>query len=250
MSRARPPVASLGDGGRTVAVLSPHLDDAVLSLGAAIHAAAAEGTRVRIVTVLAGDPDSVEAPGDWDRRAGFRTAGEATRARRREDLVACSLVGAEPVWLTFTYHVPDALPDPDAAWKAIQGAVDDAAALLVPGFPLRNPAHSWLSNLVLERARAGVRVGLYLEQPYVSWRSREEPEPLEAAAPPAAGAVWSVILSARPHRRAKRAACRAYRSQLPLLRGRLRSLPVVWRVALYELRRGGESVAWLEELGP
>lgn len=249
MNRPRPPAASLANGERTVAVLSPHLDDAVLSLGAAIHAAAAAGTRVRIVTVLAGDPDSVEAPGHWDRRAGFRTAGEATRARRREDLVACSFVGAEPVWLPFTYHVPDASPDPGTAWKTIRSAIDGAEALLVPGFPLRNPAHAWLSSFVLERAPAGLRLGLYLEQPYVSWRSREEPEPLETAAPAAAGAIWSVIESARSHRRAKRAACRAYRSQLPLLRGRLRSLPVVWRIALYEMRRGGESVAWLEESG-
>ena len=81
-----------------VAVLSPHLDDAILSLGAAISGARGD---VRVVTVFAGDPDSTLAAGEWDSRAGFRTVGEAARARREEDALACADVGARPVWLPF-----------------------------------------------------------------------------------------------------------------------------------------------------
>ncbi|MDP9436492.1 MAG: PIG-L family deacetylase, partial [Actinomycetota bacterium] len=41
-----------------VAVVSPHLDDAVFSLGASIRGAVRRGTRVEVLTVLAGLPDS------------------------------------------------------------------------------------------------------------------------------------------------------------------------------------------------
>src|SRR3712207_8859213 len=83
-----------------VAVVSPHLDDAVLSLGASMHAAARRGARVEAVTVLAGDPASTTPADDSNRRAGFATAGEAARLRREEDRRACTAVRATPTWLT------------------------------------------------------------------------------------------------------------------------------------------------------
>ncbi|MBP0623854.1 PIG-L deacetylase family protein [Cupriavidus consociatus] len=80
-----------------VTVISPHLDDAVFSCGGLI--AAARGARV--VTVFAGVPPAgVPAP-DWDRAAGFDSAEQAVRARRREDNRALGMLGAQPVWLDF-----------------------------------------------------------------------------------------------------------------------------------------------------
>src|SRR5213080_853986 len=92
--------------GRVV-VVSPHLDDAVLSLGAALARAARRGGAVTVLTVLAGDPASETPAGEWDSQAGFATAGEAARARREEDRRACALLGVEPVWLPFSDHQYD-----------------------------------------------------------------------------------------------------------------------------------------------
>src|SRR5262245_42184425 len=85
--------------GDTVTVLSPHLDDAALSLGATLARATASGANVSVVTPFAG-PTTSEAPaGWWDRACGFKTEGEAARRRRDEDMAACSIIGARPVWL-------------------------------------------------------------------------------------------------------------------------------------------------------
>ena len=84
-----------------VAIVSPHLDDAVLSLGTAIQRASRAGATMSVVTVLAGDPSSNDEVGEWDRLAGFRSAGEAAAARAKEDDRACEVVGARPTRLPF-----------------------------------------------------------------------------------------------------------------------------------------------------
>ena len=80
---------------RRTAVLSPHVDDAVISLGASIYRATRAGSYVRIVTVFSGDPDSVLEASGWDSLPGFSTEGQAVRMRRSEDAEACSVVGAD-----------------------------------------------------------------------------------------------------------------------------------------------------------
>ena len=54
-----------------IVVVSPHLDDGVLSLGASMASWSRRGARVELLTVLAGDPGSEVATGGWDGRAGF-----------------------------------------------------------------------------------------------------------------------------------------------------------------------------------
>ncbi|KWZ33282.1 PIG-L family deacetylase [Burkholderia anthina] len=78
-------------------VVSPHLDDAVFSCGQLL--AHAPGSIV--VTVFAGMPPPGTPAPPWDRRAGFRHADEAMRARRDEDRRALALLDARPVWLDF-----------------------------------------------------------------------------------------------------------------------------------------------------
>ena len=86
-----------------VVIVSPHSDDAVLSLGAAVAYATSAGNVVRVLTVLAGDPESTTPAIDWDRRCGFATEGESVRARRLEDQAACAIIGAEVDWLPYGY---------------------------------------------------------------------------------------------------------------------------------------------------
>ena len=209
-----------------VAVLSPHLDDAILSLGAAIAGARGE---VRIVSVFAGDPDSTLAAGDWDSRAGFRTVGEAARARREEDALACAEVGARPVWLPFV----DVQSPPDeagAVWSALADTLAGADTVLVPAFPLIHPDHARLLDLVERNGLPGRRLGRYVEQPYAAaWTDRSQ------------GDGWAPLAAGLRQRLAKLRACRRYTTQLPLLR---RSGPVLRKVIAYEAARGGESVSW------
>jgi LmbE family N-acetylglucosaminyl deacetylase len=210
-----------------VAVLSPHLDDAVLSLGAAI--AASSDAEIAIVTVLAGDPDSNLPAGEWDADAGFRTAGEAARARRREDELACSDVGARPVWLPFADEQYPRDQGDGEIWAAVREAVGAAETVLLPGYPLMHQDHAWLLALAQREGLPGRRVGLYIEQPYAAWALR------------APGDGWAPLAAAFPHRLTKARACRRYASQLPLLQRHGR---ILFPMLRDEAARGGEAVRW------
>jgi LmbE family N-acetylglucosaminyl deacetylase len=230
-------------------VLSPHIDDAVFSLGAGIHAAVRNGTTVTVLTVLGDDPESSVPAGPWDRRSGFRTEGEAAAARREEDRRACALVGATPEWLPFGDEQYGRRAANDAIWSAVEPYLDGADAVLVPGFPLKHPDHEWLTGMALRRMNAGARVGLYLEQPYVVirpwwgvWRRTIPP----GSAPVLAHLLdgdpnWVSLPAGTEDRAAKLEACRAYPSQLR----NLSRFPFLRRMARYESARGGELIAWV-----
>jgi LmbE family N-acetylglucosaminyl deacetylase len=222
-----------------LAILSPHLDDAVYSLGATITESARSGTQVTVVTVFAGDPDSTRPASPWDRRFGFRLAGEAARARRDEDRGACALVGASAVWLPFDdEHGTPA--EPAQVADAIADAVERADLVLIPGFPLGHQDHARLARAVLERPPAGVRLGLYAEQPYaaVVGTAPGVPatlEPLLETKP-----EWCALAVGASARVRKARAWRVYRSQFRHFG--YRSLVNVMR---YEARQGGELTAVL-----
>jgi LmbE family N-acetylglucosaminyl deacetylase len=220
--------------GRTLVVLSPHLDDAVFSVGAYMHQQARLGTRVRVLTVFANDPATEDPPGAWDVRCGFATAAAAASARREEDVRACALVGAEPQWLAFADDSYGRLPDEADVWESLQPLVADASLLLVPGFPLRHADHAWLTRLVVDRrAELSPALGFYTEQPYARaafdrGAAVAAPLPLEFMRVPAR--VTDRVAKVR--------AALQYRSQLRALRRRIlvRSLGEEWL-------RGGELVA-------
>ena len=206
-----------------IVVVSPHSDDGVLSLGASMARWAREGRDVELLTVLALDPGSSAPTRGWDRRAGFATEGEAARARREEDRVACARLGVTPRWLPFGSVDFERHADDVGVWGAVREVVRGAGVVLVPGSPLSHPDHAWLNGLLARRAPSGA-LGLYAEQPY-TLRTHGAP-------------FISVTLSLRD-RVAKWRAVRAYGSQLPLLgmRGSLR------RGAL-RLALADERIAW------
>ncbi len=76
-------------------LLSPHLDDAVFSLGGLIHDWARRGVRVEIWTVCAGDPPAGPlSPFARSLHDRWGLGREAVALRRAEDLRACQLLGA------------------------------------------------------------------------------------------------------------------------------------------------------------
>jgi LmbE family N-acetylglucosaminyl deacetylase len=106
----------------TLAVISPHLDDGVLSCGDLL--AGRPGSVV--VTAFAGRPSAYPSLTGWDERAGFEAGADVVAARRLEDERALSVLGAHPCWLD--------LPDPQYGSKptrrdlaaALAAAVDEA----------------------------------------------------------------------------------------------------------------------------
>lgn len=231
-----------------VVVVSPHLDDAALSLGAALARAARDGARIEVLSVLAGDPESEAPAGGWDRKAGFATEGEAAQARRQEDREACTLLGATPTWLALGDSQYDRHGTEHEVWAAVRAACAGADAVLLPGFPLATDDHGWLSEILLRKGLPAARVGLYVEQPY-EWRAQQSVRPMvpDRLRPIVrASDAWRPLASGVSDRRLKLEAIRAYRTQVVLLRlSRRRGLPL-YRMLAHEAFRGGERLAWIE----
>jgi LmbE family N-acetylglucosaminyl deacetylase len=206
---------------REVVVVSPHLDDAVLSLGAAISRATRQGASVTVLTVLAGDTESTAPAGGWDSRSGFVTQGEATAARRAEDERACAIVGARPVWLPYGDNQYER-GGSDQEIRAAAVAAAGSGLVLLPGFPLAHVDHRRVHDL-LAGSFGRDRVGFYAEQPYAAWDG--------------GASGWRPLRAGLRDRRRKVEAIRAYATQLDLLEQPLKP------ILRYELRHGGETAA-------
>jgi LmbE family N-acetylglucosaminyl deacetylase len=258
---------------RRIVVLSPHLDDGVFSLGGSIAQATRRGAQVHVVTVFANDPQSDRPASPFDAGCGFRTESEAAAARREEDRRACEFVGAEPVWLTCRDEEYGG-EQPDDVWAALSETIEHADTVVCPGFPLYHPDHVSLTTLVAARLDRSVRLGLYVEQPYASWRligrgrrtwtmpgltlrrgvmnlarilarTPEGRRLQRPALPPnvvsgVGGVTWTVSGFGPPDWLAKQRAVQAYASQLRTF-GPL----VGTRMALYEFAWGGEGLGWI-----
>lgn len=77
-------------GDRVIVVVSPHLDDALLSIGAWLS----WHTDVVVVTMFAGDPDDDIPITAWDSACGFSSGRHAMGVRRHEDKRAAAVLGA------------------------------------------------------------------------------------------------------------------------------------------------------------
>ncbi len=76
--------------------LSPHLDDAALSCGGQIYQQSQSGQSVLVVSVTAGDPGSGSiSPFAEELHERWQLPADAVAARRREDMAACAILGAD-----------------------------------------------------------------------------------------------------------------------------------------------------------
>jgi LmbE family N-acetylglucosaminyl deacetylase len=149
--------------GAQVIVVSPHLDDAVLSCGQAL--AAQPGST--IVTVFAGIPDSDLPVTDFDVRSGFTSARQAVTERRAEDDRACNILAATPIHLDYFDRQYGHGNNPDAISESLLGVLAefDGHDALIP-LGLVHPDHTQVSTLAGQAAhKIGLRVFLYEELP-------------------------------------------------------------------------------------
>lgn len=200
-------------------VVSPHLDDAVYSIGATISYLVRRRVDVTVVTVLAGDPSVHGPPSSWDLSCGFESAQEACRVRRAEDAEAVAVLGAQARWLPFPddgYATP-ASRDVAAVAAALRSAVQGFEAVAVPAWPLEHPDHRWVSEIATSSVGDGVAIVGYAEQPYSSlaqartFRPDKSNSGSRRRADPAP--KWSVPPTTRADYRARAAAAARYRSQ-------------------------------------
>jgi LmbE family N-acetylglucosaminyl deacetylase len=108
-------------------VVSPHLDDAVLSCGEFIAA----NHDCVVVTVFAGEP-SEGTHTEWDRRCGLTSGAVAVQTRREEDRKAIARLAATPVHLPFLDDQYRERPDPQLEVR-VAGALGAVVEALSPG---------------------------------------------------------------------------------------------------------------------
>ena len=116
----------------------------------------APGRQVELLTVFALDPESNAPTGGWDRRAGFLTEGDAARARREEDRVACAILGVTPRWLPFGSVDFDRHGDDAEVWDAVRDAVGRSRGRARSGVAT-HPSRSCVAEPAGLRAACAVR---------------------------------------------------------------------------------------------
>lgn len=211
-------------------VVSPHLDDAVLSVGRFL----AGRPDVTVLTVFAGIPDGAAAT-TYDEVCGFASGSQAVVERRAEDLAALGSLSALPVWadlLDGQYRAED--PDPGEVVWAVDSALPAGADTVLVPLGIVHPDHLAVArasrSLVPGWLSAGIGVWVYSDLPgRVLWPEAEQ----------AAYADWTACgfhldlgFVGTGSKAAKRRALAAYRSQR-------RSLDIVegWHVAVHSPER-------------
>jgi LmbE family N-acetylglucosaminyl deacetylase len=165
--------AAVFDPRGPVCLVSPHLDDVVLSCGHFLaRAAQAAGGSVPppiVVTVLAGAPEVLH-DGYNRRTTGERFAPAAVARRREEDAAALGSLGARPHWMElWDGDFRDGVPEEEGT---IAAAVRAALAELAPAsvvFPLgySHPDHVAVGNACAALAGdPSVDWYLYADRPY------------------------------------------------------------------------------------
>ncbi|WP_326700959.1 PIG-L family deacetylase [Streptomyces sp. NBC_01754] len=148
---------------RTV-VLSPHFDDAALSLAGLLPSLPGP---VDVVTVHGGAPGPHAPVSWWDTRCGFSSAAEAHRARLDEDAAACALLGVGQIVLDH----PDGPYAPEGATlhrlEALLRALPADTRILAP-LGSNQPDHEAVRRLAVDvlADRGAPPPWVYADLPY------------------------------------------------------------------------------------
>lgn len=190
-------------------VVSPHLDDAVLS-------AAVQLTRpgARLVTVCAGLPPAGAQLGEWDRLTGAADAAERVRERWLEDEAAAAVLGVvEVVRLDFDdgQHLDGPRTDQAEMVAALEPLFADAVEIWLPAGIGGHPDHLATRDAGLAAALSTPHtlVRHFADVPYsvhAGWPHSVTAEPTRQV---------HVLDDEAQRRKVKAMAC--YRTQIPAL---------------------------------
>ena len=179
--------------GVNIVVLSPHLDDAVLSCWHVL-----EGRDpVTVVNVFTGSPPRGTDPPWWDRLTGARDPVQRMRERRAEDRRALARAGRSAVNLGFLDDQYGRLESPAGRLPTrIAALLERDTVIHAPAGLSRHPDHEIVRDVALDLARSGWRVALYADLPHgildgwPAWVSGA-PEPPGVDV----GAEWNIALA-------------------------------------------------------
>jgi LmbE family N-acetylglucosaminyl deacetylase len=147
------------------AILSPHPDDAVLSLW---HLLGGAG-EVSVLTVFNGPPEGRREPGWWDRLTRADDAGQRARERAAEDREALGLAGRRPIELGFVdgqYRDREQALEP--LIEAVAAAAPGEALVLAPAALDRHRDHLAVRDAALALRGRGRAVALYADIPHAT----------------------------------------------------------------------------------
>jgi LmbE family N-acetylglucosaminyl deacetylase len=168
------------DASAPIVVLSPHLDDAVVS---AWHVLTGGG-EVLVVNFFAAVPPDDSAPTMADRLAGFTSSAELVKTRHEEDRNALALVGCQAITLDFIEDQYRAQPvSVDELGEGFLARVPAAASVIAPVAIGGHPDHRLIRDVGLRLASEGHAVELYGDIPYIvrygwpSWVTGVDPGP-------------------------------------------------------------------------
>ncbi len=234
---------------RTV-YLSPHLDDAVLSCGGAIHQQRTAGHAVLVITIFAGQPPAGDlSPFALLQHHYWGNPAQPLALRRAEDTAALAYLGSEALHLEYLDCVYRSSPDgtwlypgEDALWAELHPAdpmAHDRASTLASRLagvlpekeemtvcaPLsagHHVDHQIVHSAARKLLEMGYRVTFYEDYPYA-----EQPGEPDTTLAAIGGQEWPVQLLSLDvtNIAAKVLALGYYRSQMAVLFGSAEDMP-------------------------
>jgi LmbE family N-acetylglucosaminyl deacetylase len=174
-------------------ILSPHLDDAVLSCW---HVLTQPG-EVMVINVFAGVPTGREEPAWWDRYTGAADSGERVRERIEEDRRALSLAGRIPVNLDLLdEQYRDGEPPPSLTGR-LREVIEPGALVYAPATFADHVDHRLVGAAALELRAQGRAVSLYADLPHANARGWPQwvTETSPSASKDPVGASWDRCLA-------------------------------------------------------
>ena len=147
---------------RAALMISPHLDDAILSAGQFLAGRA----DCVVASVFAGTPPTTDVLTSYDLSCGFKSAAEAMSARRAEDIEAMSVLQAKAVHLDFIDGQYGARPDPDEVVGRLRELIDEIDPEFIVGpLGLVHPDHEVVRDALLEAVKSSEALWLYEDLP-------------------------------------------------------------------------------------
>jgi LmbE family N-acetylglucosaminyl deacetylase len=211
--------ADSGAGARLV-VVSPHLDDAVLSAAVQLMRPGAH-----LVTVCTGAPPEGTPPADWDQLTGATDAVSRVHERLAEDDRALATLGVQStsrLGFPDAQHIPDVAERPtrEALVAALRPHLAGAAEVWAPAGIGGHLDHLATRDATIDATDPGVTVHHYADIPYslgLGWPEPDVETWLAAELDAPAGLSKTVHQLDPDARRRKVAAMACYVTQIPSL---------------------------------
>lgn len=164
---------------RPTVILSPHLDDAVLSCW---HLLSGPG-EVRVINVFAGSPPPGSGASWWDRETGATDSATRMQERRAEDSEAFAIAGRTATHLDF---LDEQYEPADQSLDVIVATLDELipadAVVYAPAALGEHGDHERVRSAALALAASGRTVRLYADHPHAvrrgwpTWVNGTDPE--------------------------------------------------------------------------